>query len=83
MGRYSLDKPGLVLADAGSTLADFDRLVPDARLRPDADGILAITAEQYFDDDIVTRLREFLAVAFGAESLGSQCGVVGDRPGGW
>lgn len=69
MGRYSLDKPGLVLADAGSTLADFDRLVPDARLRPDADGILAITAEQYFDDDIVTRLREFLAVAFGAESL--------------
>ena len=69
MGRYSIDKPGLILADAGSTIADFDRQVPDARLRPDADGILPITAERYFEDDIVTRLREFLTVAFGAENL--------------
>ncbi|KAA0021558.1 BREX-1 system adenine-specific DNA-methyltransferase PglX [Antrihabitans cavernicola] len=69
MGRYSLDKPGLVLADAGATVADFDKKVPDARFRPDVDGILPITAERYFEDDIVARLRQFLAVAFGAEHL--------------
>jgi Eco57I restriction-modification methylase len=75
MGRYSIDKPGLILADAGSTIADFDRQVPNARFRPDADGILPITAEQYFEDDIVTRLREFLTVAFGPANL--EANIVG------
>lgn len=69
MGRYSLDKPGLILADAGATIADFDAKVPNARFRPDSDGIIPITAEHYFEDDIVARMREFLAVAFGKENL--------------
>lgn len=69
MGRYSLDKPGLILADAGATIADFDHLVPGASFRPDTDGILPITAERYFEDDIVARLRQFLAAAFGAENV--------------
>ncbi|MGQ4599528.1 BREX-1 system adenine-specific DNA-methyltransferase PglX [Nocardia sp. R6R-6] len=69
MGRYSLDKPGLILADAGATIADFDEIVPTARFRPDADGIIPITAEHYFEDDIVARMREFLAVAFGKENV--------------
>ncbi|UNN05192.1 BREX-1 system adenine-specific DNA-methyltransferase PglX [Rhodococcus opacus] len=69
MGRYSLDKPGLILADAGSTIADFNETVPSARFRPDADGIIPITAEHYFEDDIVARMREFLTVAFGKENV--------------
>jgi methylase of polypeptide subunit release factors len=69
MGRYSIDKPGLVLADAGSTIAEFDTQVADSRFRPDRDGILPITAERYFEDDIVTYLREFLTVAFGAKNV--------------
>ena len=69
MGRYSLDKPGLILADAGATIADFDAKVPNARFRPDPDGIIPITTEHYFEDDIVTRMREFLAVAFGKENV--------------
>ncbi|HMS76690.1 BREX-1 system adenine-specific DNA-methyltransferase PglX [Gordonia sp. (in: high G+C Gram-positive bacteria)] len=69
MGRYSLDKPGLILADAGATLADFDAKVPDTRFRPDDDGIIPITSEHYFEDDIVARMREFLSVAFGPENL--------------
>lgn len=71
MGRYSLDKPGLVLADAGATLADFDAVVPGARFYPDSDGIIPITSEHYFEDDIVARLREFLKVAFGPENVES------------
>lgn len=69
MGRYSMDKPGLILADAGSTLADFEAKVPNARFRPDADGIVPITSTAYFEDDIVSRVREFLSVAFGEENL--------------
>lgn len=69
MGRYSLDQPGLILADAGATIADFEEKVPNARFRPDADGIIPITAEHYFEDDIVSRMREFLAVAFGKEDV--------------
>lgn len=69
MGRYSLDFPGLILADVGSTIADFDVKVPDTRFRPDDDGILPITGDRYFEDDIVARLREFLSVAFGAENV--------------
>lgn len=69
MGRYSLDKPGLILADAGATIADFDAKVQKARFRPDTDGIIPITAEHYFEDDIVARMREFLSVAFGKENI--------------
>lgn len=69
IGRYSLDQPGLILADAGATIADFDHQVPNAGFRPDSDGILPITAERYFEDDIVARLRQFLAAAFGAENV--------------
>jgi len=69
MGRYSLDRPGLILADAQTAVADFDKKVPDTRFPVDADGIIPITAERYFEDDIVTRLREFLVVAFGRQHL--------------
>lgn len=69
MGRYSLDKPGLILADAGATISEFDRLVPDARFRADDDGIIPITSQRYFPDDIVARLREFLIAAFGREHV--------------
>ncbi len=69
VGRFSLDKPGLILADAGTTIADFDGKVPGAGFRPDPDGILPITAEHYFEDDIVTRLRQFLSAAFGSENV--------------
>ncbi|WP_425004475.1 BREX-1 system adenine-specific DNA-methyltransferase PglX [Mycolicibacterium sp. S3B2] len=69
VGRYSLDKPGLILADAGATISDFDGKVPNAGFRPDPDGILPVTAEHYFEDDIVARLRQFLSAAFGSENV--------------
>lgn len=69
MGRYSLDEAGLILADAGSTIEDFDEKVPGAKFRADENGIIPITAQRYFVDDIVAQLREFLAVAFGAEHV--------------
>jgi hypothetical protein len=73
MGRYSLDKPGLILADAGDTLAQyFEKLGKSAgevSFLPDEDAILPITDEEWFEDDAAARVREFLKVTFGKETL--------------
>lgn len=69
LGRYSLDEPGLILADQGSTLDHYLRSVPEPTFRPDSDGIIPVTDGEWFEDDIVTRFRDFLAAAFGREHL--------------
>lgn len=69
-GRYSLDRPGLVLADQGSTVNDYLEKVPDPRLMPDGDNILPITETAWFDDDIVDSFYRFLSAAYGEETLG-------------
>jgi type II restriction/modification system DNA methylase subunit YeeA len=64
-GRYSLDQPGLILADQGATLQDYIGRVPTPIFRPDADNVIPIVDGDWFEDDIVTRFRQFLRVAFG------------------
>lgn len=69
MGRYSLDAPGLILADQGSTLDDFQARVPTASFMPDADGIIPIT-DSLFHDNADLRLADALSALLGADSLG-------------
>ncbi len=69
MGRYSLDAPGLILADQGSTLDDFQARVPTASFMPDADGIIPIT-DSLFHDNANLRLADALSALLGADSLG-------------
>jgi type II restriction/modification system DNA methylase subunit YeeA len=69
MGRYSLDQPGLILADAGATLQDYLAKIPKSTFAPDADGIIPVLDGEWFTDDIVGRFREFLRVAFGDATL--------------
>ena len=69
MGRYSVDIPGLVLADQASTLDDFRARVADSRLQPDDDGIIPVTGGA-FDDDASRRVKAVLRVVFGASDLG-------------
>lgn len=64
-GRYSLDEPGLILADQGTTVNDYLVKVPQPTLAPDADNVLPIVDGDWFEDDIVARFRRFLRVAFG------------------
>lgn len=66
MGRYSLDRDGLVLADAGGSVAEYLALVPEPTLTPDADGILPLTEGEWFADDAAAGVRRFLRLAFGA-----------------
>lgn len=63
MGRYSLDEPGLIHAGQ-----PFD---PSRHIRfpADRDGILPVTLDGYFDDDVTTRFKEFLRVAFAPERV--------------
>lgn len=69
MGRYSVDVPGLVLADQASSLDDFRARVAEPRLQPDDDGIIPVTGGT-FDDDASRRVKAVLRVVFGASDLG-------------
>lgn len=84
-GRYSLDVDGLVLADQGDTVEDYLQKMPDpasVSFMPDADNVIPITDEEYFEDDIVGRFVEFMRVAYGAETLEENLRFVADALGG-
>ena len=84
-GRYSLDVDGLVLADQGDTVEDYLQKMPDpasVSFMPDADNVIPITDEEYFEDDIVGRFVEFMRVAYGAEALEENLRFVADALGG-
>ncbi|MCE5333556.1 MAG: BREX-1 system adenine-specific DNA-methyltransferase PglX, partial [Desulfobacteraceae bacterium] len=73
MGRYSLDHPGLILADAGDTLEHYLRKIgkpfDQITFTPDADGIIPVLDREWFEDDIVARTRDFLRATFGVATL--------------
>ena len=62
-GRYSLDVDGLAYAGGEWDESKYKSFLPDA------DGILPITDEEYLEDDIVTRLCNWLKVVYGEETL--------------
>lgn len=67
-GRYSLDKPGLILANQGETVEDYLEQVPDPTFPPDEDNVIPILDEGWFVDDIAERFKQFLQVTFGTEN---------------
>ncbi|MFD1874329.1 BREX-1 system adenine-specific DNA-methyltransferase PglX [Hymenobacter bucti] len=72
-GRYSLDKPGLILANQGETLQEYLQKVgkseQDLSFLPDADNIIPLLDDEWFEDDIVGRFYDFLKVSFGAANF--------------
>ena len=64
-GRYSLDAPGVILSNQGDTLEGYLAKAPKPKFSPDTDNVLPIVGGDWFEDDIVTRFREFIRVAFG------------------
>jgi hypothetical protein len=66
-GRYSLDEPGLILADQGATLQDYLAKVPSPTFTPVADNVIPIVDGDWFEDDIFARFRHFLRAAFGEQ----------------
>ena len=66
-GRYSLDAPGLILANQGETLADYLARIPDPQFMPDEDNVIPVLDADWFPDDITERFRLFLRVTFGED----------------
>ncbi|MCD1636791.1 BREX-1 system adenine-specific DNA-methyltransferase PglX [Martelella mediterranea] len=66
-GRYSLDVPGLILANQGEGLEEHRAKVPNPTFEPDANNVIPVLDGDWFADDIAARFRRFLRVTFGEE----------------
>ena len=62
-GRYSVDENGLVFAGGEWNNSKYRTFMPDE------DNCIPITDEEYFSDDIVNRLVEFVKTVYGADTL--------------
>lgn len=80
-GRYSLDKPGLILANQGEALEDYLKQIPHPCFTPDKDNVIPILEGEWFEDDIVNRFHAFLKVALGAELFSQNLGYIEDAIG--
>ena len=76
MGRYSLDKPGLAFAGGIWDASQYTSYLPDH------DGILPITDDEYFDDDIVGMFVNWVRTVYGEETLESNLKFIADALGG-
>lgn len=63
LGRYSLDVEGLAYAGGEWDNSKYKTFIPDA------DNIIPITDEEYFDDDIVCRFVDFVKIVYGEDTL--------------
>lgn len=82
-GRWSLDKDGLILADAGSTVEDYlaklaEDGVTDPTWMPDESNILPITDDVYFEDDLASQLFCWVETVYGKESLEDNLSFIAD-----
>lgn len=70
MGRYSIDKEGLILANQGDGLKEYAELVPNSRFDVDDDGIVPLMAsDTEFTDTATKRFKIWLSVTFGEDNL--------------
>lgn len=79
MGRYSLDHEGIVYAHSNKEY--FKSLVEAGaytRFPADSDGILPLTSEAWFKDDIAARVEEFVHTVWGNEHLEENLKFIAD-----
>lgn len=81
MGRYSINKSGLIIANSDDMLElsenkfivkDTDgeiRQKVESKFLPDEFGIIPITDEKDFSNDIVEKVKEFIKYVYGEENL--------------
>ena len=76
MGRYSLDVDGLIYAGGKWDASKYQTFIPDA------DAILPICDDEYFEDDIVGRFVKFVEVVYGKDTLEENLHFIADALGG-
>ena len=76
MGRYSLDVDGLIYAGGKWDASKYQTFIPDA------DAILPIGDDEYFEEDIVGRFVKFVEVVYGKDTLEENLHFIADALGG-
>lgn len=66
MGRYSLDKPGLMYAHSGNNGFDYSQY---KTFPADQDGIIPVMDTDWFDDDTANQIFEFIGVVWPKDHL--------------
>lgn len=70
MGRYSIDHPGLILANQGDGVVEYEKLVPNSRFEVDDDGIIPLMSSKTdFADNATVRFKKWMSVVFGEDTL--------------
>jgi hypothetical protein len=68
MGRYSVDKPGLIIASQGQKVTGLD--LPAHTIEIDDDGIIpVIMEEEFFADDLTQRIETSVKTLFGERNF--------------
>ena len=78
MGRYSLDKPGLIYAHSSNKGFDSNQY---QTFPADDDGIIPITEADWFADDASNRLAKFISVAWPQDLLEENLMFIADSLG--
>ena len=75
-GRYSLDVEGLCYAGGEWDASKYQTIIPDA------DNILHICDDEYFDEDLLGKIVKFVEVVYGKETLEENLRFIANALGG-
>ena len=75
-GRYSLDVEGLAFAGGEWDNSKYQTYIPDA------DNILPICDDEYFEDDLANKIFKWVEVVYGKETLEENLKFIADALGG-
>lgn len=87
MGRYSIDKPGLIIASQNQDLSALDVKVEgidngaQGRIEIDDDGVVPILAGEYFPDDMTVRIEQAIKLIFGEEHFQANLRYIDEKLG--
>ena len=87
MGRYSIDKPGLIIASQNQDLSALGVKVEGiengacGRIEIDDDGVVPILAGEYFPDDMTVRIEQAIKLIFGDEHFQDNRSYINEKLG--
>ena len=87
MGRYSIDKPGLIIANQHQDLTTLGVKVEgvengaEGRIEIDDDGMVPILAGEYFPDDMTVRIEQAIKLIFGEEHFQANLRYIDEKLG--
>lgn len=87
MGRYSIDKPGLIIASQNQDLSALGVKVEGiengaaGRIEIDDDGVVPILAGEYFPDDMTVRIEQAIKLIFGEEHFQANLRYIDEKLG--